>query len=122
MGACSEVGGGFLIASRTWRLTELPKCKRALQNKWVYRLKEDSEGRRRFKARLVVKGFQQVHNIDYTKVFSPIVKMTAIRILLSIVAEEGFHLEQMDVKTAFLHEDLEEDIYMVQPKGFEVSE
>ena len=66
----------------------------------------------------MVKGFQQLRDIDYTEVFSPVVKMTTIRLVLSIVAAEDLHLEQLDVKTAFLHGDLDEDIYMQQPEGF----
>ncbi|PNX56913.1 retrovirus-related Pol polyprotein from transposon TNT 1-94, partial [Trifolium pratense] len=98
----------------TWSLTKLPKEKKALHNRWVYRLKEESDGSRRYKARLVVKGFQQKQGIDFTEIFSPVVKMTTIRVILSIVAAENLHLEQLDVKTAFLHGDLEEDIYMTQ--------
>jgi len=67
-----------------------------------------------------VKGFQQRQGIDFTKIFSPVVKMTTIRVILSIVAAENLHLESLDVKTAFLHGDLEEEIFMAQPKGFEV--
>lgn len=104
----------------TWSLTKLPEGKKALQNRWVYRLKEESDGSRRYKARLVVKGFQQKQGIDFTEIFSPVVKMTTIRVILSIVAAENLHLEQLDVKTAFLHGDLEEEIYMTQPEGFEV--
>ena len=102
----------------TWQLAELPKGKRALSNKWVFRLKEEQDGTKRYKARLVVKGFQQKAGIDYTEIFSPVVKMTTIRLLLSIVVNANLHLEQLDVKTAFLHGDLEEEIYMLQPEGF----
>jgi hypothetical protein len=66
----------------------------------------------------VVKGFQQKEGIDYTDIFSPVVKLTTIRSVLSIVAVEGLHLKQLDVKTVFLHGDLEEEIYMQQPDGF----
>ena len=65
-----------------------------------------------------MKGFQQKEGIDFTEIFSPVVKLTTIRMVLSIVAAEDLHLEQLDVKTTFLHGDLEEDIYMVQPEGF----
>ncbi|KAL2248336.1 UNVERIFIED_CONTAM: Retrovirus-related Pol polyprotein from transposon TNT 1-94 [Sesamum indicum] len=102
----------------TRELCQLPKGKKALQNRWVYRIKEESDGKKRYKARLVVNGFQQRYGIDFTKVFTPIVKLTTIRLVLSMVAAENLELQQMDVKTAFLHEDLEEEIYMVQPEGY----
>jgi hypothetical protein len=68
----------------------------------VYRVKEEHNGSKRHKARLVVKGFQQKEGIDYTDIFSPVVKLNTIRSVLSIVAAEGLHLEQLDVKTAFV--------------------
>ena len=109
-----------LMSNQTWELTKLPKGKKALHNKWVYRIKEEYNGRKRYKARMVVKGFQQKEGVDYTDIFSPVVKLTTIRLVLAIVAAENLHLEQLDVKTAFLHGDLEEDIYMHQPQGFSV--
>ncbi|KAL2253255.1 UNVERIFIED_CONTAM: Retrovirus-related Pol polyprotein from transposon TNT 1-94 [Sesamum indicum] len=102
----------------TWELCQLPKGKKALQNRWVYRNREESDRKKRYKARLIVKGFQQRYGIDFTDVFTPVVKLTTIRLMLSIVAAENLELQQMDVKTAFLHEDLEEEIYMVQPEGY----
>ena len=89
-----------------------------MHNKWVYRIKNEHDGSKRYKARLVVKGFQQKEGIDYTEIFSPVVKMSTIRLVLGMVVAENLHLEQLDVKTAFLHGDLEEDIYMIQLKGF----
>nr|GEV21114.1 retrovirus-related Pol polyprotein from transposon TNT 1-94 [Tanacetum cinerariifolium] len=74
---------------------------------------------KRYKARLVVKGFQQRQGVHYNEIFSPVVKMTTIRLVLSIVASKNLHLEQLDVKTAFLHGDLVENIYMTQPEGFQ---
>uniref|UniRef100_A0A2N9IBW6 Integrase catalytic domain-containing protein n=1 Tax=Fagus sylvatica TaxID=28930 RepID=A0A2N9IBW6_FAGSY len=106
-----------LMTSQTWELTELPQRKKALHNKWVYRVKEEHDGSKRYKARLVVKGFQQKEGVDYTDIFSPVVKLTTIRLVLGIVAAENLHLEQLDVKTAFLHGDLEEDIYMQSATG-----
>ncbi|RVW67125.1 Retrovirus-related Pol polyprotein from transposon TNT 1-94 [Vitis vinifera] len=107
-----------LLGNQTWELTELPVGKKALHNKWVYRIKNEHDGSKRYKARLVVKGFQQKEGIDYTEIFSPVVKMSTIRLVLGMVAVENLHLEQLDVKTAFLHGDLEEDLYMIQPEGF----
>ena len=109
-----------LKSNNTWVLAHLPKGKKALHNKWVYRIKEEQDGNKRYKARLVVKGFEQKEGIDYNEIFSPVVKMTTIRLVLALVAKENLYLEQMDVKTAFLHGELEEEIYMVQPQGFEV--
>ena len=109
-----------LLKNQTWSLVELPEGKKALTNKWVYRIKEEVDGRQRYKVRLVVKGFEQKKGIDYDEIFSLVVKMTSIRAILSLVATENLFLEQLDVKIAFLHGDLEEDIYMLQPKGFEV--
>jgi ATP-binding cassette subfamily B (MDR/TAP) protein 1 len=84
-------------------------------------LKEEVDGKKRFKARLVVKGFAQKEGIDFAEIFSLVVKMTSIRTILSLVAVEDLHLEQLDVKTAFLHGDLEEEIYMEQPQGYVVT-
>ena len=75
-------------------------------------------GKTRYKARLVVKGFSQCKGIDYEEIFSPIVKMTSIRTVLVMAMQQDLEIEQMDVKTAFLHGTLEEEIYMEQPEGF----
>ncbi|KAH9656605.1 hypothetical protein KPL70_022746 [Citrus sinensis] len=111
-----------LYQNQTWELVKLPKGKRAIGNKWVYTKKERSpnQSTSRYKARLVAKCFAQKEGIDYNEVFSPVVKHTSIRILLILVAEYKLELAQLDVKTAFLHGDLEEEVYMTQPCGFRV--
>ena len=86
-----------------------------MQNKSVYKLKEEDGGKKRYKDRLGVKGFAQQKGIYFDEIFSPVVKMTSIRTLLSLVVIEDLYLEQLDVKTNFLHGDLEEEIYMQQP-------
>ena len=72
----------------------------------------------RFKARLVAKGYTQKEGVDFNEIFSPVVRHTSIRILLSLVVHKGLELHQLDIKTAFLHGDLEEEIYMAQPEGY----
>lgn len=81
-----------------------------MQNKWIYRIKQEPNGSKRYKARLVVRGFQQNKGVNFSDIFSLVVKLTNIRIILSIVAEEDLFLEQMDVKTTLFHGDLEEEI------------
>jgi hypothetical protein len=83
-------------------------------------LKEEDGGKKRYKDRLVVKGFSLKKGIDFDEIFSPVIKMTSIRTILSLVAIEYLHLEQLDVKKTFLHRDLEEDIHIQHPKGYEV--
>ena len=110
-----------LLKNDTYELVELPKGRKALRNKWVFKLKKDSDGKLlKYKARLVVKGFGQKKGIDFDEIFSPVVKMSSIRVVLSLTASLDLELEQLDVKTAFLHGDLNEEIYMSQPERFEV--
>ena len=105
--------------THTYELVELPKGKRALRNTWVYKLKPGNGGNPpRYKARIVVKGFQQKKGVDFDEIFSPVVKMTSIRTVLSIAASMDLEVEQLDVKKEFLHGDLKEEIYMQQPEGF----
>ena len=103
----------------TYELVELPKGKHVLKNKWVFKLKNSDDKSMKYKARLVVKGFSQMKGIDFDEIFSPVVKLSSIRIALGLVASMNLELEQLDVKTAFLHGDLNEEIYMEQPEGFE---
>ena len=109
-----------LHKNNTYVLVELPKGKKELRNKWVFKLKKDGEKLVKYKARLVVKGFNQKQVIDFDEIFSPVVKMSSIRVILGLTASLDLALEQMDVKTAFLCGDLDEEIYMVKPKEFEV--
>ena len=105
--------------NQTWDLVPLPKGKKEIGCKWVFVKKEDSSGIR-YKARLVAKGYAQKEGIDYNEIFSPVVKHSSIRILLALVAQFNLELAQLDVKTAFLHGDLEEEIYIAQSVGFRV--
>ena len=110
-----------LHENKTYDLVQLPKGKRPLRNKWVYRLKTDENTLQpRYKAKLVVKGFSQKKGVDFEEIFSLVVKMSSIRVVLSITVRLNLEFEQMDVKTAFLHGDLKEEIYMEQPERFKI--
>ena len=103
-----------LQKNKTWKLTQLPKCKKAIGCKWVYAKKDGFPNKDgiRYKARLVAKGYAQKEGIDYNEVFSPVVKHSSIRILLALVAHLDLELVQLDVKTVFLHGDFVEEIYV----------
>ncbi|KAI5349422.1 hypothetical protein L3X38_002309 [Prunus dulcis] len=102
-----------------WKLVTLPQGCKPIGCKWVYKTKLDSKGQvDKYKARLVAKGFTQKEGIDFNETFSLVSTKDSLRVIMALVAHFDLHLHQMDVKTAFLNGDLEEDIYMVQPEGF----
>ncbi|RVX19280.1 Retrovirus-related Pol polyprotein from transposon TNT 1-94 [Vitis vinifera] len=106
----------------TWKLTELPKTKKAIGVKWVFRTKFNSDGSTfKHKARLVVKGFAQVVGMDYGDAFAPVARHDTIRLLLALAGQMGWKVYHLDVKSAFLNGILLEDIYVQQPEGFEVT-
>jgi len=108
-----------LEKNKTWELVKLPKDRKTVGCKWVFKLKKGVDGKvERYKARLVAKGYSQMEGIDYHEIFSPVVKLVSIRVVLALVALLDLELEQLDVKTTFLHGDLDEEIYMEQPEGF----
>jgi hypothetical protein len=108
-----------LLENQTWDLIPLPSRRKLVRCEWVYKTKSIADGQiSGYKSRLVAKGFQQVHGIDYDETFAPIAKMDSIRLALSITTAKGWEVHQMDVKNAFLYGDLSEEIYMEKPQGF----
>ena len=100
-------------------MCELPKGRKLVSSKWVFKLKELLNGKTKYKARLVARGFSQKEGIDYTETFAPVVKYKSVRLVLAIACERNMHIHQMDVCTAFLHGKLEEEIYMTPPEGID---
>jgi len=103
------------MQNETWTLTHLPPGRKVVGCKWIFKIKLKFDGRIDiYKARLVVKGYSQVHGVDYHDTFSHVVKITFIQMLMALAAND-FDVHQMDVKTAFLNGYLQETIYMEQP-------
>jgi len=108
-----------LIENYTWELVPLPDGRSVVGCKWVFQVKLDSNRRiQRFKGRLVAKGYSQKHGIDYDETFSPVVRFSSIRTLLAFAVQRGVLIHQMDAVTAFLNDQLEEEIYMQQLPGY----
>eukprot|EP01018_Ginkgo_biloba_P028622 Gb_03615 [translate_table: standard] len=112
---------GTLMRNNTWDLVVLPSGKKPIDCKWVYKVKCKANGTLdKYKARLVAKGFSQVEGIDYEETFAPTAKMSTIRLILAMAAQFNWKMQQMDVMSAFLNGELEEEVYMCQPQGFQV--
>ncbi|GJT77386.1 putative ribonuclease H-like domain-containing protein [Tanacetum coccineum] len=108
------------VDAEVWTLVDLPKGKRAIGTKWVYRNKKDERGIVvRNKTRLVAQGYTQEEGIDYNEVFAHVARIEAIRLFFAYASFMGFIMYQMDVKSAFLYGTIEEEVYVCQPPGFE---
>jgi len=111
-----------LIAMHTWDLVEPIEGRKVISTKWVYKIKYDPNGQKRYKSRLVAKGFTQKPGIDYNETFSPVVRFDTIRLMLALCAINNWEAHHVDVKTAFLNGVIDEEIYIEQPQGFAVSQ
>ncbi|KAD7117131.1 hypothetical protein E3N88_04399 [Mikania micrantha] len=106
---------------KTWTLVQLPSNHKAIGLKWVYKLKKDANGNiTRHKACLVAKGYVQKKGIDFEEAFAPAARIETIRLILAMAAKDKWVVHHLDVKSAFINGDLQEEVYVTQPKGFEV--
>lgn len=107
-----------LHKNHTWTMVKPPKGKKVVGSRWINKIKFKSDGTiERHKARLVAHGFTQTYGVDYKETFAHVAKMNIVRVLLSVAINCAWPLFQMDVKNAFLHGDLEEEVYMKLPPG-----
>lgn len=108
-----------LEANHTWTLQIFPPGKRAIDSKWVYKVKyKPDRSIERYKARLVAKGYTQIEGVDFHEIFSLVTKIVTVRCLLAVAAIQNWELYQLDVNNTFLLGDLEEGVYMKIPQGF----
>jgi hypothetical protein len=104
----------------TYRLAKLPLGRRAVGYKWVFKTKRDATGSiTHYKARLVAQGYTQRKGLDFQETFAPVARMTSQRIVIATAAAKGLELFQIDIKNAYLNGEIDTDIYMKQPVGFE---
>lgn len=107
--------------NNSWEVVDQPKNAKLLDTKWVFKLKKNADGSiARYKARLVIRGYLQEFGVDYDETFSSVVRYESIRMLLSLAVSHKLYIEQFDVKTAFLHGTLKEEIFVEIPKGYTV--
>lgn len=105
--------------NNTWELTDLPKGQKTIGVKWVFKTKLNEKGEiDKHKARLVAKGYKQEYGVDYKEVFAPVARLDTIRLVISLAAQNSWPIFQLDVKSAFLHGKLEEQVHVDQPPGY----
>ena len=105
--------------NRVWELVELPEGRKPVGSKWVYKVKMNPDGSiERCKARFVAQGYSQKEGFDYDETFSPVVRSESVRSVIALASKNGLRMHQMDITTAFLNGNLEEEVYMKQPEGF----
>lgn len=109
-----------LLRNQTWTLVPPKKGINLIDSRWVFKVKRKADGSvEHYKARLVTKGFKQRFGVDYLETYSPVIKPTTIRVIISLAVTRGWNMRQIDIQNAFLHGYLQEEVYMKQPPGYE---
>ena len=112
-----------ILTNDVWDVVPRPQGKSVVTSKWIYKVKFAADGSvEKCKARFVARGFSQKEGIDYDETFAPVARYSSIRAIISLASVMGWKLHQMDVKTAFLNGEIEEEVYIEQPEGFELHE
>jgi hypothetical protein len=108
-----------ILKNDVWEEVRRPQGKSVVTSKWLYKIKHATDGSvEKFKARFVARGFSQKEGIDYDEIFAPVSRYTSIRIIISLASVFDWKLHQMNVKTAFLNGEVEQEVYIEQPEGF----
>jgi hypothetical protein len=108
------------LENGTWELARLPRGKRAIGSRWVFKIKRKADGSiDKYKGRIVAKGYAQREGVDYTETFAPTARFGALRTVIALAAMEDWELESVDISTAFLNGDIDAEVYMHKPEGVE---
>jgi len=113
----------LIMKNDVWDVVPRPKDKSMVTSKYLYKIKHGANGSvEKFKAKFVARGFSQKEGVDYDEILAPVARYTTIHLIIALAASQGWSLHQMDVKNAFLHGSLKEEVYVEHPKGFEVQD
>ena len=107
-----------IMNTNTWKLVPKTSDMKIIGCKWIYKIKKKTDGSLdKYKARLMAKSYNQRKGVDFFETFNPFIKTATIRLVLALAVSNNWHMRQLDVQNAFLHGDLLEDVFMIQPPG-----
>ena len=110
-----------IMENDVWEVVPRPQGKTVVTSKWIYKIQHAADGSmEKYKARFVAHGFSQKEGIEYDVIFAPVARYMTIHSIITLATSQGWNLHQMDVKTAFLHGLIKEEVYVEQPEGFEI--